>query len=474
MWNRFAQKGVFLALAAVGLPVFIGSVGLAFDVGMVCLHKAQLQNAADAAVIAGGHAYSEQLETSDTADAVDRFLLKDKEMTDPERNQLDIKSVGTDGSRKIVLGVTDEVPLYFVKIFGLESVTIQAKSAALCKKIGGSSIFDYTMIAGSTAIGNSKEKNAMLLDTDNLRLNGKIHTNGGIYLDSNHQASLGDGGTLTSNADAIMKSSSKSNASGLWGMYQDQGANWGSRQTDTYLYDNDEKISESTYRHYYRMSDSTGKADAMPSATNELVDISLSETNDLTSGLYKYIQKISQMSLAERQAEQIYYESDGEYSESKASAKTYDLYRAHNEATGKYYTTYPNLTANAFKTTDNKAYSHPFKVIIVDDNLNASIENSAGDNDYTILISLHGNIQLNIDTQSFNGLLYAPNGLVWLNNNTGTEKVSGSFVGKHVSITSGHNISASHSKFGFTGDSGGSSTTGGKYNISLVNVEDDD
>ena len=472
MWKGFAQKGVFLALAAAALPVFIGGMGLAFDVGMVCLHKAQLQNAADAAVVAGGHAYSKQLETSDTADAVDRFLLKDKEMTAPERNQLDIKSVGADGSKKIVLGVADEVPLYFVKIFGLDSVTIHAKSAALCKKIGGNSIFDYTMIAGSTAIGNSKEKNAILLDTDNLRLNGKIHANGGIYLDSNHQASLGDGGSLTSNADAIMKSSNK--ASGLWGMYQDQGANWGSRQTDTYLYDNDEKISQSTYRHYYRMTDSTGKADVMPSATNELVDISLSASNDLTSGLYSYIQTISKMSLAEREAEQIYYESDGEYSESKVSSKTYDLYRAHNEATGKYYTTYPNLTANAFKTTDNKAYSHPFKVIIVDDNLNASIENSAGDNDYTILISLHGNIQLNIDTQSFNGLLYAPNGLVWLNNNTGTEKVSGSFVGNRVSITSGHNISATHSKFGFKDDSGGSSSAGGGYNISLVNVEDDD
>mgnify|MGYP000611975712 CR=1 FL=1 len=73
MWKGFAQKGVFLALAAAALPVFIGGMGLAFDVGMVCLHKAQLQNAADAAVIAGGHAYSEQLETSDTADAVDRF-----------------------------------------------------------------------------------------------------------------------------------------------------------------------------------------------------------------------------------------------------------------------------------------------------------------------------------------------------------------------------------------------------------------
>ena len=47
------QKGAILALTALLLPVLFGFLGLGYDVGMLYLHKARLQNAADAAALAG-------------------------------------------------------------------------------------------------------------------------------------------------------------------------------------------------------------------------------------------------------------------------------------------------------------------------------------------------------------------------------------------------------------------------------------
>jgi len=47
------QKGAILALTALLLPVLFGFLGLGYDVGMSYLHKARLQNAADAAALAG-------------------------------------------------------------------------------------------------------------------------------------------------------------------------------------------------------------------------------------------------------------------------------------------------------------------------------------------------------------------------------------------------------------------------------------
>lgn len=57
------EKGVMITLTAVLLPVIIGLAGLAFDAGNLYVHKAKLQNTADAAALAGGRAYVNSLGT---------------------------------------------------------------------------------------------------------------------------------------------------------------------------------------------------------------------------------------------------------------------------------------------------------------------------------------------------------------------------------------------------------------------------
>lgn len=226
------------------------------------------------------------------------------------------------------------------------------------------------------------------------------------------------------------------------------------------------------WRYYYRLKDSAGN-DAIPSATGKIIDISLKSNNAMTNGLYDYIQTIKNMSLKEREQKKVYYESDGDYSRDSGtvtSTKTYSLYDASETSA----TEYPDLTSGNFKTTDNAAYHHPFHTIIVDDNLNATIDRMpATEQDYVLLISLHGNIQLNLGKTTFRGFAYAPNGDVWINVNGSQKDVSGSFVGQTVRITSGTNFSTTHSALVPDASSSSGTSTSGSASVTLVDPDSD-
>lgn len=51
------ERGAVFVLTAILLPVLFGCLGIGYDVGNVYMHKARLQNIADAAALAGGRAY---------------------------------------------------------------------------------------------------------------------------------------------------------------------------------------------------------------------------------------------------------------------------------------------------------------------------------------------------------------------------------------------------------------------------------
>ena len=48
------ERGAIFVLTALMLPVLFGFLGFAYDVGNLYMHKARLQNATDAAALAGG------------------------------------------------------------------------------------------------------------------------------------------------------------------------------------------------------------------------------------------------------------------------------------------------------------------------------------------------------------------------------------------------------------------------------------
>ena len=66
------ERGAVFVLTAILLPVLFGCLGIGYDVGNIYMHKARLQNVADAAALAGGRAYLESQEkTTGPIDNID-------------------------------------------------------------------------------------------------------------------------------------------------------------------------------------------------------------------------------------------------------------------------------------------------------------------------------------------------------------------------------------------------------------------
>lgn len=65
------ERGAVFVLTAILLPVLFGCLGIGYDVGNIYMHKARLQNVADAAALAGGRAYLQSQTKTNGKDSVD-------------------------------------------------------------------------------------------------------------------------------------------------------------------------------------------------------------------------------------------------------------------------------------------------------------------------------------------------------------------------------------------------------------------
>lgn len=80
MWKSKAQKGAFLVFTALMIPIIFICAGFAVDLGNAWAYKSKLQNAADAAALAGAKEYGdngqETVDKHGDADAqAERFLI---------------------------------------------------------------------------------------------------------------------------------------------------------------------------------------------------------------------------------------------------------------------------------------------------------------------------------------------------------------------------------------------------------------
>lgn len=141
------EKGAIIVFTALLLPFMMICVGLAFDLGNLYVHKTRLQNAADAAALAGARAYAASGETNspDTvtshpaADAEAREYVK----SNAEENNLNndvittcrAKANNSDETRIYYrVDLEEEVPFYFLRILGterFEKQTVKADSVAV-------------------------------------------------------------------------------------------------------------------------------------------------------------------------------------------------------------------------------------------------------------------------------------------------------------------------------------------------------
>ncbi len=141
------QKGalLFMTAASIAAMMFCGAVVV--DLGSMYAHKSELQNAADAAAMAGAHAYADNNESigSDkhqNADSlakeyIDKTLGNGNTVT-PKYMASDVSAKG-DGSKVYYrVKLEDQAPTYFLKFFGLEpTVSVDGIAVIATTESGG-------------------------------------------------------------------------------------------------------------------------------------------------------------------------------------------------------------------------------------------------------------------------------------------------------------------------------------------------
>lgn len=153
-----SEKGSTIVLVTVMMTVLIAMIGIVVDVGYAFLEKQKIQNAVDAAALAGAQ------ELTDTSKA----LAKAYELA--IQNDLEQSAVQVsfeDSNRKIVVESTKNIQFSFVSVLNIVNTDVGAKAAAAITSHG---IFDYTLFSGSSC-------KDLKLNGNSILVNGSIHTN---------------------------------------------------------------------------------------------------------------------------------------------------------------------------------------------------------------------------------------------------------------------------------------------------------
>lgn len=126
--SRFSEHGQALILFAAGLVAFLGLVGMSVDIGNVAYTKASLQNAADAAALAG----SQNLDGTASAVAAakasaDDYLVKNGLSSATCRPNCATVNSAYD---TVTVSLAKQVDYMFLKFVGLSHATPDATAAA--------------------------------------------------------------------------------------------------------------------------------------------------------------------------------------------------------------------------------------------------------------------------------------------------------------------------------------------------------
>jgi Flp pilus assembly protein TadG len=129
------QHGAVLPLLALILVVLLGSAGFAVDLGWIYWNAIEIQHGADSAAL-GGVVYTS--ESTEKAEAEGREIAAINGYLDETMGGPDIVDMTTyeedetavDNDSELRATITHEVPTFFMKVFGMNSVTIQRTAVA--------------------------------------------------------------------------------------------------------------------------------------------------------------------------------------------------------------------------------------------------------------------------------------------------------------------------------------------------------
>ena len=195
------ERGAYMVFFAILIPIFFGCAGLAVYLGNGFARHARLQKAADAAVLAAAYVYDKD-DVTDLKTVAHTYLeanlYADTAMRDNYKIDKITKRVygdGTDETKGVLLSlyVSQNVDTTFMRILGLQKIPVSVEATARLVPdspiTGDPGVFGFTMVAGySGPVENSWDlnKNAIYINSDNVYIHGKIHSNGPISIDHNN------------------------------------------------------------------------------------------------------------------------------------------------------------------------------------------------------------------------------------------------------------------------------------------------
>ena len=155
--NITNQRGQIIVFTALLLPLLIAACGFTVDFGNMYIHKSKLQNAADAAAIAGAYAYRDFNFTPDVyghdyADDFAEFSVHDNLANARDIERIYQARIASDGNTYYRVLLTEQVPIYFLKLFGVGdtvNVSADAIAAIISSSSGSGGIFDNLFSFGA-------------------------------------------------------------------------------------------------------------------------------------------------------------------------------------------------------------------------------------------------------------------------------------------------------------------------------------
>lgn len=476
------ERGAYMVFFAILIPILFGCAGLAVDLGNGFARHARLQKAADAAVLAAAYVYDKD-DVTDLKTVAHTYLeanlYADTAMRDNYKIDKITKRVygdGTDETKGVLLSlyVSQNVDTTFMRILGLQKIPVSVEATARLVPdspiTGDPGVFGFTMVAGySGPVDNPGvlNKNAIYINSDNVYIHGKIHSNGPISIDHNNS---GDKRSVFIEKGAF-SSSAKTDLE-LWS--HSQNVTWEHENNtgpkDNGFYNNDTMLRPPGHQdpglwvHFNRFGYDDGTSQGQDVlASNTYVDkinIAMEKDNSSVEKVYQYVEKYRNE----------FSSTGGLYRKDESSCKSGEesIYLdtdGHYDSAG---------SGRGFSENDKQ-----YKIIITDGDINVKQGNCNTSWTNMTIISLHGNVTVNANEMNdrFKAIIYAPNGCVRYYHKVAFE---GSIVAKHI-YTDVWDRSFYWNPFQFgdhgeSGDSGSSGTTGsgGVKQVKLHSNEDKD
>ena len=159
-WKIPEQRGALLVLTALLLPVFFACAGVAVDLGSMYAHKSNLQNAVDAAALAGAAGYIAGEETAEYHPGAntmsDEYLKADLGKGYQNVIDKDFQAQTVSGKTYYRVKVTQKSPVYFMTLLGLDSLMdVSADAVALGgSETSGTPDFEFKDLISVKTIGD--------------------------------------------------------------------------------------------------------------------------------------------------------------------------------------------------------------------------------------------------------------------------------------------------------------------------------